>query len=244
MNILGVKTDALKQIEKRQQLYIRLQEKGYKLLDKIKEGRKVYYILEQENINKEIYNNMVKYVYDTAKEKEFSTYFALRTILNNWNICYNIKEIAERSSVSSKTIRKWDNTLLNKDIIARDGYFYFCITNDKDNNIYKVEPSNIEEYRSFWRNKAFMGAFKNLQDKYYKGELTLTELQLASADIGAIRQTIEHKYYYRVKKFTTHKENELYKDTMKLIKSLYGLDKGFNIDFTGIEEIDKEEQTN
>jgi hypothetical protein len=98
-------------------------------------------MLEQMNELKEVLNNMVKYVYDTNKEKEFSTYFALRTILNNWNICYNIKEIAERSSVSSKTIRKWDNTLMDKDIIARDGYFYFCITNDEDNNIYKVEPS-------------------------------------------------------------------------------------------------------
>jgi hypothetical protein len=244
MDILGIKKDALIKIEQRQQLHLRLEEKGYKLLDKIKEGRKVYYILEQENELKEVYNNMVKYVYGTDKEKEFSTYFALRTILNNWNICYNIKEIAERSSVSSKTIRKWDSTLIDKDIIARDGYFYFCIINDAENKIYKVEPSNIEEYRSFWRNKAYLGAFKNLQDKYYKGELTLMELQLASADIGAIRQVKECKYYYRVKKFITHKENELYIDTMKLIKKLYGLDKGFNIDFTGIEEIDKEEQIN
>jgi len=241
MDMLGVQTAGLKSIEKRQQLHIRLEEKGYKLLDKLKEGRKVYYIVEQINEFKEVLNNMVKYVYDTNKEKEFSTYFALRTILGNWNICYNIKEIAERSSVSSKTIRKWDNTLLDKEIIARDGYFYFCITNDEENHIYKVEPSNVEEYKSFWRNKAYLGAFKNLQDKYYKGELTLMELQLASADIGAIRQVIECKYYYRVKKFITHKDNELYIDTMKLIKKLYGLDKGFNIDFTGIEEMDKEE---
>lgn len=241
MEILGIKKDALIKIEQRQQLHLRLQEKGYKLLDKIKEGRKVYYILEQENELKEVYNNMVKYVYGTDKEKEFSTYFALRTILNNWNICYNIAEIAERSSVSTKTIRKWDNTLIDKDIIARDGYFYFCITNDIENKIYKVEPSNINEYKSFWRNKAYIGAFKNLQDKYYKGELTLLELQLASADIGAIRQVIDKKYYYRVKKFKTHKDNELYNDTIKLIKIIYGLDKGFNIDFVGIDEMDREE---
>jgi hypothetical protein len=187
---------------------------------------------------------MVKYVYGTSLEKEFSTYFALRTILNNWSICYNTKELAERSSVSSKTIRKWDNTLMDKEIIARDGYFYFCITNDIENKIYKVEQSNNEEYKAFWRNKAYMSAFKKLQDKYYKGELTLTELQLASADIGAIRQVIDKKYYYRVKKFKTHKDNELYNDTMKLIKNIYGVDKGFNIDFVGIDEMEKEEQTN
>jgi hypothetical protein len=39
-DILGVKTQGLKSIEQRQQLHLRLQEKGYKLLDKIKEGRK------------------------------------------------------------------------------------------------------------------------------------------------------------------------------------------------------------
>lgn len=47
MDILGVKKAGLKSIENRQQLKERLKEKGYEFKDKIKEGRKIYYIAEQ-----------------------------------------------------------------------------------------------------------------------------------------------------------------------------------------------------
>ena len=41
MEILGVKLDTLKQIEKRKTLEKRLDEKGYVLINKTKEGRRV-----------------------------------------------------------------------------------------------------------------------------------------------------------------------------------------------------------
>ena len=53
------------------------------------------------------------------------------------------------------------------------------------------------------------------------GEITLNELTLASAEVGAIMQALENKYYYRINKYKTNKDNKLYLDTSELIKILY-----------------------
>ena len=52
MDILGVKSDTLKQIEKRKTLEKRLNEKGYVLINKTKDGRNNIYEIEQLNNSK------------------------------------------------------------------------------------------------------------------------------------------------------------------------------------------------
>ena len=47
MEILGVKNEGLKTIEKNNKLQERLQDKGYEFVEKIKEGRSNYYIVKQ-----------------------------------------------------------------------------------------------------------------------------------------------------------------------------------------------------
>lgn len=227
---MQIKNDTLKKIENNNKLEIRLKEKGYLLKDKIKEGRKVYYILDQENEYKEMYNNMVNYVYNTTKEVEFTKYFNLRTLTNDL-FPLSKADISNKVNVSSRTISNWDNNLVNKCIIYKDGYYYFTINKQSG----EIKQCTKQEYNSFWKNKAYLKAFYDLQVKYIKGQLTLTELQLASAEIGSIITLVENKYYFKTKKYKTNKDNRLYIDTFNLIKTIYGNDPEFNPNFEFIE---------
>jgi hypothetical protein len=65
MEILGVKSDTLKQIEKRKTLEKRLDEKGYSLINKTKEGRNNIYEIEKINNSKELLNNITNYMFNT-----------------------------------------------------------------------------------------------------------------------------------------------------------------------------------
>lgn len=216
-NLLNIKQRTLKTIEAENKLNERLEQKGYNLIEKIKEGRKVYYIIEQYNSNKEMYSNMVKYVFNTNKKEEFTKYFCLRTNENN-NFPLSKSDISNKAEVSKRTITTWDNTLIDYNIISKDGYFYFCI--DKENRT--IKQCIKEEYKSFWRNTAYIKAFKDLQLKYINGTIDLNQLTLASAEIGASVALVTNKYYYRIKKYKTNTENQLYIDTFNLIKNIYG----------------------
>lgn len=214
-DILNIKNRTLKDIESKDQLKERLQNKGYEFINKTKEGRKVYYEIELINENKEVYSNLCKYIFKTDNKDEFKDYFIHRTFSTNFPL--SIKDIADKSNVSPKTVTRWDNTLIDNNILYKDGYYYFSI----DKEEYTIKQCTQEEYKSFWRNKAYINAFHNLQNKYMKGLITLTELQLASAEIGATMALVENKYYYRIKKYGKN-NNQLYEDTLKLIKNIYG----------------------
>jgi DNA-binding Xre family transcriptional regulator len=215
-NTINIKEGNLNKIETRGQLKEKLLSYGYKLKEKVKEGRKVYYILETVEADQQIqatYNNLCRYVYNTNKPNEFGNYFIHRTTPHS---ILNKKELAEIAEVSDRTISKWDNTLLDKNIISKEGFYYFSI--DKHNGV--VTQCDEEEYKSFWRNKQYLKAFATLQTRYLEGKITLNELTLASADIGAYMALTEDKYCYRIKRYKKI-ETELYFSTKDLINKLY-----------------------
>ena len=71
--ILNVSNRGLRHIIEKEQLTEKLNNKGYSLINKIKEGRKVFYIIEpienQELI--ELYDNLCKEVYNTSNKMSF-----------------------------------------------------------------------------------------------------------------------------------------------------------------------------
>lgn len=222
ITLLNIKERTLKKYINNNTLKEKLIEQGYILKDTIKEGRKKYYIIEQVG-EKGVYNNMCKYVYNTNRQDSFSRYFHMRTEYSKVNKPVGQKEIATIAGVSRNTISKWDNTLIDKNIIAKDGFFYFYIKADTK----EVVQCSIEEYKSFWRNKALLKACDTLQSRYLRGEITLNELTVSSLALGGLVGVIENKYYFRTKKYKVHKDNKLYLDTEGIIKELYGY-KSFN----------------
>ncbi|WP_238948842.1 hypothetical protein [Clostridium sp. YIM B02569] len=206
-SILEVNLNALKQIERRKTLDKRLLDKGYRLISKYIEGNKTIYELEVSDTKQ-----LINKTYNVSKTNSFIDYFNIRTKEEP----NTIEEIATKANVNKKTVAKWDNTLQDKRIISKDGYYYFRLDKDEGEMI----QVSMEEYKSFWKNKAYLNAFNRLQQKYIQGEISLTELQLASGEIAVIISTIENKYYYKIKKYKVDKNNELYKNTKRLIEGV------------------------
>ena len=208
--ILNINLNALKQIERRKTLDKRFLDKGYTLVDKYIENNKTIYELELSKTKQ-----IISKTYNVNKTNNFIDYFNIRTNEEP----STIEEIANKANVNKKTVSKWDNTLQDKRIIAKDGYYYFRLNKDQG----EMVQVSMEEYKSFWKNKAYVNAFNKLQERYIKGEISLTELQLSSGEIAVIISTIENKYYYKIKKYKVDKNNELYIDTKKLIEGVRSL---------------------
>lgn len=204
-DILDISLNALKLIEKRNKLQYRLSKCGYDLVDKYREGNKYIYVIRESN--KEIKKKINK-MYHTNRTDKFINYFNIRTIEEP----KTIKEIAQESNVGEKTIIKWDNTLQDKRIISKDGFYYFKL--DKTEG--SISEICKEEYKAYWKSKAYLGAFAELRRKYMQGEISLTELQLTSGDISVIISMLEDKYCFKVKKYKVNR-NEIYEHTRNLI---------------------------
>ena len=203
--ILNISLNALKLIERRNNLEYRLNKVGYELIDKYKDKNKYIYIIEKnsQQTKKELNN-----IYNTNRTDKFISYFNIRTIEEP----KTIKQIAEESNVAEKTVIKWDNTLQDKRILSKDGFYYFKVDRLKD----EIIEISKEEFKSFWRNKAYLNAFEELRRKYILGEISLTELQLTSGDIAVIISMIENKYCFKIKKYKVNR-NEIFDYTEKLI---------------------------
>lgn len=229
MELLGVKSETLKQIEKRGQLEKRLDDKGYNFTEKTKEGRSSFYIIEKqedgEDNNKMLLNNIIEQLYKTREYLSFSEYFTIRYVFakTKWQGA-TISTIAKKVGVSESTIKKWDKLLKGNDMIKQEGYYYY----KKDMNTYEEIEITQQEYNAYWRNKAFVGAMKSLKDKYDNGQITFAELQIGIMDSGEILKAIKGKYCFRVKKYIINEFNQLCGDIFKLIKKVFLTDIGLD----------------
>ncbi|WP_230141847.1 hypothetical protein, partial [Clostridium neonatale] len=174
-DILNISLNALKLIEKRDTLECRLNRVGYTLIDKYKKKNKYIYVIQKTNKN---LKQKISKMYSTNRADKFISYFNIRTI----ELPITIHEIAIRVEVSEKTIIKWDNILQDKRILSKDGFYYFKL--DRISN--EITEISKEEYKAFWKNKAYLKAFADLRKRYMEGEISLTELQLTSGDVAVI----------------------------------------------------------
>ena len=114
-DILGISINALKLVEKRDNLEYRLSKCGYELIDKYKVKNKYIYVIKKNNSE---LKKKIGSMYNTNRTDKFINYFNIRTI----EVPKTIKEIAEESKVAEKTVIKWDNTLQDKRILSKDGF--------------------------------------------------------------------------------------------------------------------------
>jgi hypothetical protein len=216
-DILNVQLKGLETIETRKQLQDRLKDANYKLIKKIKEGRNNYYIVEKlKGVNqqkKKLYNDICKYAYKTNRPNQFGIFFKVRTGCSDQAITN--KELSELTQIGTKTLTKWNDCLLDKGIIVKDGFFYFYISMDK-----KIRQCSKEEYKTFWKNKKRFKKREQLQERYLNGEITLNQYTDKVEDYAAAKFYVESKYYYRIKKYKTNTDNQLYIDTNELLDIL------------------------
>jgi hypothetical protein len=129
MGILNVKTSAMKKIEREDKLETRLSDKGYKFIEKKKEGTKSFYIVEKQSDTKEIYSNTCEYVFN-VKDGKFAEYFLRRTL--NTHRPISKEELSKEVGIGINTVTRWDDKMLELGIITKDGYFYLAVDYDEN----------------------------------------------------------------------------------------------------------------
>lgn len=220
-NILGIKERTLKDIEYKKMLQTRLENKGYKYIDKFKEGRKVYYNIELVNNDKEVYSNLCKYVYNTNKEFEFAKYFISRSVLNDMQIPKTSKSVGNIIGVTGRTVLNWDSILVDKDIIRKNDYYYMCV----DNINKTIKQCSKQEYINYCKELTQLKEYEKIKLKHVKGLIDADTFYFSARAIQDSYNTINDKYYYRIKRYINNKDNQLYIDTLALIKSVYNFNK-------------------
>lgn len=199
--LLNITKDNLVKLEKRNTLDKRLKSIGLKLIKVAKESKTYYYV---ENTTIGIDKSL-----RIRKEENFLEYFNIRSKEKPTSI----KDIAVKSKVNKNTIVKWDKKLMDNRVMSKDGFYYFKL-DIGENEIIEISK---DEYSSYWRNANYVKALKRLQDRYINGDITLNELQLASANIGGYYSIINGFYCFKVNKYKMDKNNTIYIDLSKLI---------------------------
>lgn len=225
MEMLGVKSEGLKEIEKKNKLQERLKARGYNFVEKIKTGRSYdYYIEISETLDDEVLlKSILDNVFKVRRYLSFSEYFTIRYVFAKakWQGASQ-GAIAEKVGVSEDTIRRWDDTLRQSGLIIQDGYYYY----KKDTETLEETEICEAEYKSYWRNKKYIKAMKSLLDKFNNGVVTMDELCIGISENEEIRKAVEGKYCFRVKKYIVDVLNVTCKDYFELIKKVFLTDIG------------------
>ena len=219
--LLNTSVDNIKKLEKRKKLEDRLNKNGYYLIKVHKEGRGKTYEVVELNQNKVIKNNIYKYVFNVSKFDKFERYFKVRTY--NTDKPLTLEYIADKCETNRQAISRWDNKLINNDILYKDGFYYMYIDNITG-DVYEIPK---EKYNEYWKNKAYLKTLKSLQNRFLNGDIDLNEFQVLSIQVGNLKATLDKGYVYKVKKFRLNDDNQLYKDIVKLMRgeSNFGIEE-------------------
>lgn len=216
--ILNVKPSTLKDIVKDKKLEQRLEKKGYKLVDKFKKGRFVYYNIELINVDKELYCNLIKTHYNTDKQDEFSKYFTKRKEYSNKEKAISVRKLEGYTGVSRKTISKWDKISVSEKVMKKDGYCYFKYIS----SINDVVEIDGEEFSEFWKavdsSKRLTQYFKEAME----GKITMekyNELHRLFLNDKAVEKG---SLCFRIPFYKVNDKNKLCSTISKLIKNIYG----------------------
>lgn len=231
--LLNIKINNLKKIERTNSLQDRLKNKGYKLIKKTKEGRNVYYEIEEDNTDKKLLNDICTNLFNTREEEKFCNFVAYRV----FNIDHPVskKDIANKCSVNEHTIGIWDISLLKNNIISKDGFFYIAVdyieVDGKTRETFRL--TSRDEYNTFVRNSKATKQFDEATDRFLKGELNRREYEYIVRGISKYSILTEKKFIYKINKYRLIEESSPFREEfIKLIELIYGIDfESYRINF-------------
>ena len=145
-DILGVTNIGLKSILRRDQLAVRLLEKGYRFISKEKRGvYNEFFVEEVVMIPKEEWEVYMKKEFPNVRKKDEYGDYCEERLINNEVIA---KHISKNVGVTPQTLVRWDSLLVKKGVMTNNGYSYFHLKTAK------CKPVQITygEYISFWNN--------------------------------------------------------------------------------------------
>lgn len=221
IDILQISNEALKGIIKRKTLEKRLEEKGYKLIRQIKNGRKIFYELDIINNTKENFNNLTYALFNTKKDNEFGDYLLYRS--NNIDLPITNEMLKNFCNVSKTTINKWNKKMIEHGLMSKDGYFYIAKDYNKDGQLIRYRLTDKYEYQSYHKCSKYAKKKNEIGERYKKEEITFDEMEIMLSGINEYAKLTEQKFIYRVNKYNMNLEENI------LLMQLIELSKTNNI---------------
>ena len=221
LEILGIKNTALKQIIRKKQLETRLKEKGYILIETLKEGRNTIYKLEhfgELSDNKFKLNNAMECIFNTKKDEDKHTDYIMYRCANIYKPLSK-KHLADKLGINEKTIGKWDNHMIDNKLLAKDGYFYISRDYKEDGFDYRLTDEN--EYKQFIKNNSLLKERQKAKEDFKQG--TINNIMFDAIMDGTSKQLEANygKIVYRISKYTLGKDEDLTKLIVKLIRDVW-----------------------
>ncbi|WP_252224996.1 MULTISPECIES: hypothetical protein [unclassified Clostridium] len=148
MSILGVKRAGLKAIEKRSTLDRRLEEKGYNFMDKVKEGRKVYYIIKKIPNFKPILHKFAKKISNLKIPEDKWENTGIYYIILNKDIYIGSTINSFRNRCKQHLNGNDPNMTHTYDLLHNDGTFHilYDMTNIKDEILIRMVEQEYIDY--------------------------------------------------------------------------------------------------
>ena len=220
--ILGVTKQALKNIENRKQLKDRLKDKGYEFISKDKIGRSNFYKVKKINNYALVYSSICENLFGTRLYEEFSEYFLYRML--NTNEPLTKEYLSELSNVSRKTIGKWDDKMVENNMLIKDGKWYVAVdyTEENGKKISTYRITDKYEYESYLKNSKIAKSKANAKLKYIRGDINLDEYTLIIEGIARAESFLSEKFVYSISKFKIPTKKKLIDDIYDLIYDLRG----------------------
>ena len=220
LEILGVSEGGLKSIIKRKKLEDRLKEKGYILLGTFKEGRNTLYKIKEFgelSQNKFQLNNAMECIFNTTKDEDKHTDYIMYRYANI-NRPLSKKHLANKMGINEKTIGKWDNYMVENNLLAKDGYFYVAIDYEETE---KYRLTDKYEYNAFVTNNRYLKIRNNAMNEQSNGRLSHDECALIIKSTEDSLKANYGKIVYKVSKYSVGKSLDLAKLIIKLISEVW-----------------------
>lgn len=203
--LLEVTEVNLKNIIKRKQLEIKLQDKGYKLAKTYKVGRSTCYdlvIIEKINEGKTLadYQNEWK----IRKKAEHEEYITDR-IINEKSLKSSRTSILKANdklkNIKWDTAKKWDEKLEQSNIIKKNGHVYFICYEDG-----RREECTRKEYAMYWSDNAWVTRALNDENNRFRKNPRNEDFH--NEKIYELENHMKNTYGFIIRKYQSYVEAE------------------------------------
>lgn len=212
--LLGVSSKTLRNIKSNNQLSERLKAIGYNLVEEFKEGRAVYYrINDCKPTNQEALFN--KEVFGTEHDG-FKHYYMNRTESakgkeSKVDDVITKKQLSEIAGADVHTISRWDGKLIELGILSEDGYVYlrFCSL--------QITKASREEYAAYMKQvRAAKELHSSAMLAYRRDEISKESAEIAQKDYESTMQMFARDYVTRISVYKLNPDNPVHVEAVKL----------------------------
>ena len=219
-DLLGVSTNSLRVLKSKGEMYKRLEDIGYKIIEEYKEGRSVFYSVEHIEIKDKsaaikVFN---KGIFGVTSDR-FKDYYVKRTESAKGKDVevqevVTKQNIAEDTGVARQTVGTWDVKLTELGVIDEDGYIYLRVQCVPERKVFK---SSIDDYKHYHKTVInTRKVYTALMLDHEKGLIDDFTLEFAYKEYKSKMKELADTYVIRIKAYRLNVNNPIHREAIRL----------------------------